>query len=112
MIPSRRVYQLLLLGTAIGLFIATIGSDVVNPQFLGVSILLTLGFDAAVLLLAVMDARRVKAGRAVVEREHSDRLSIGRDNPVQLTMKTGYQPAVLQIRDFLSTRHSQPAASL
>ena len=100
MIPSRRVYQLLLLGTAIGLGIATIGSDVANPQFLGLSILLTLGFDAAVLLLAVIDARRVRSGRAVVEREHSDRLSIGRDNPVQLTVKTVYQPAVLQIRDF------------
>jgi uncharacterized protein (DUF58 family) len=100
MIPSRRVYQLLLLGTAIGLGFATIGSDAINPQFLGLSILLTLGVDAAVLLLAVMDARRVKAGRAVVDREHSDRLSIGRDNPVQLTVKTGYRPAVLQIRDF------------
>lgn len=100
MIPSSRVYQLLLLGSAIGLGVATIGSDVINPQFLNVSILLTLGFDAAVLVLAVIDERRVRSSRAVVERDHSDRLSIGRENPVQLTLKTGYRSAVLQIRDF------------
>ncbi|XGV97178.1 MAG: DUF58 domain-containing protein [Leptolyngbya sp. BL-A-14] len=100
MVPSRRVYQLLLLGSAIGLGLAAIGSDVINSQFLGFSILLTLGFDALVLLLAVVDARRVKSYRAVVERAQLERLSIGRDNPVQLTVKTGYQPAVLQIRDF------------
>lgn len=100
MVPSRRVYQLLLLGSAIGLGTAAIGSDVINPQFLGLSILLTVGFDAVVLLLAVVDARHVKSHRAVVERGQLERLSIGRDNPVQLTVKTGYQPAVLQIRDF------------
>ena len=99
MIPSRRVYQLLLLGAAIGLGVATIGSDVINLP-LDIAIVLTLGFDATVLLLAVVDARRVRSGRVVVEREHSDRLSIGRDNPVQLTVKTSNQPAHLQIRDF------------
>ena len=111
MIPSRRVYQLLLLGTAIGLGVATGGADVINPQFLSVSILLTLGFDAGVLLLAVLDARRVSANRAIVERHHVDRLSIGRENPVQLTVKTGYQPAVLQIRDFYPQAFSAKTGS-
>ncbi|MBC7972229.1 MAG: DUF58 domain-containing protein [Verrucomicrobia bacterium] len=100
MIPSRRVYQLLLLGTVIGLGAATIGSDVTNPRLLGLSIVLTLGFDVLVLLLAVLDVRRAQAGRAVVERDRLARLSIGRDNLVRLTVKTGYQSAVLQIRDF------------
>ncbi|PSB24162.1 DUF58 domain-containing protein [Stenomitos frigidus] len=100
MIPSRRVYQLLLFGTAIGLGVATIGSDVINPQFLGLAIVLTLGFDVAVLVAAVLDGRRVQTHRVVVERDRPERLSIGRDNPVQLTVKTGYQSAVLQIRDF------------
>src|SRR5579883_615391 len=100
MTPARRVYQLLLLGTAIGLGVATIGSDVINPQFLSGAILLTLGFDAGVLILAVIDARRVEANRVVVERDRMERLSIGRDNPVQLTVRTGYQPADVQIRDY------------
>ncbi len=112
MVPSRRVYQLLLLGTAIGLGVATIGFDVINPQFLSLSILLTLGFDGVVLLLAVLDARRVGANRAIVERHYADRLSIGRENPVQLTVKTGYQPAVLQIRDFFPQAFAASAESL
>ena len=112
MVPSRRVYQLLLLGTAIGLVVAVIGSDSVKAQWLSVSMLLTLGFDAVVLLLAVLDAWRVSANRAVVERHHADRLSIGRENPVQLTVQTGDRAAVLQLRDFYPQAFSTTTANL
>ena len=68
MIPSRRVYWLLLLGTAIALGVATVGSNLINPRFLGFSILLTLGFDAVVLGLMVLDGLTGKANRVTVAR--------------------------------------------
>lgn len=100
MIPSRRVYWLLLLGTAIALGIATVGSDLINPRFLGLSIGLTLGFDAALLGLMVVDGLTGKANRVTVTRDRLERLSIGRENPVRLTVKSGKHPVVLQIRDY------------
>lgn len=56
MVPSRRVYQLLLLCTAIGLGL-TVDSDGINQPFLSLAILLTLGFDDVVVLLAVLDGQ-------------------------------------------------------
>ncbi|MEX0272321.1 DUF58 domain-containing protein [Leptolyngbyaceae cyanobacterium UHCC 1019] len=100
MIPSRRVYWLLLLGTTVGLGIATVGSDLISPRFLGFSILLTLGFDAVVLGLMLVDGLTGKANRVTVTRDRLERLSIGRKNPVRLTVKSRKQPAVLQIRDY------------
>jgi uncharacterized protein (DUF58 family) len=100
MIPSRRVYWLLLLGTAIGVGTATIGTDIIHPQVLNLSILLTLAFDGVVLLLALLDGLRVMSHRVVVERDRIDRLSIGRENPIRLVVRSGRHPAVLQIRDF------------
>ncbi len=78
MIPSRRVYWLLFLGTIAGLGVALVGSNIVNPQFLGFAILLTLVFDSAVLLLTILDAQWVKPRRINVSRSLLNRLSIGR----------------------------------
>jgi hypothetical protein len=90
MIPSRRVYGLLLLGTAVGLGLATVGSDLINPRFLGFSILLTLGFDAVVLGLMGLDGLTGKAHRVAVTRDRLERLSIGRENPVRLTVRSPF----------------------
>lgn len=100
MIPSRRVYQLLLLGTAIGLIATLFGSDAVRPSLLGLAILATLTWDGVVLGLALWDSQRVKGQRVEVERDCPPRLSIGRDNPIHLTVRTADRPAVLQIRDY------------
>lgn len=100
MIPSRRVYLLLLLGTAIGLGIAIVGQDFVAAQTLGFAIWFTLAWDAVVLLLAWVDALRVQPHRAKIERTHIDRLSIGRDNTIYLKVETGSRAAVLQICDY------------
>jgi uncharacterized protein (DUF58 family) len=99
MLPARRVYLLLLLITAIALGTAIAGSDIVNPRFLGWAILLGLGLDAIVLGLTVLDGLSDQTARVTVQRLPLDRLSIGRDNPVEITVQTGNRLAVLQIRD-------------
>jgi uncharacterized protein (DUF58 family) len=99
MIPSQRVYFLLLLGTAIGLLIALVGSDFTAPQSLATAIIFTLIWDGIVLLLMGLDGRAVKPHQVRVERAAIDRLSIGRDNPIHLQLQTSDRPAVLQIRD-------------
>lgn len=99
MIPSWRVYLLLVIGTLAGVGIATIGSDLVAPQFLERAIWLTLGYDAVVLGLTVLDYWLVKARRVKVERVLQPRLSIGRDNPVELSLQSGKAGMILQLRD-------------
>lgn len=100
MIASRRVYLLLLLGTAIGLMATLLGSDTGSPSLLSTAIVSTLAWDGVVLLLAWWDSWQVKAHRVDVVRNCSLRLSIGRENPIQLTVKTADRPAVLHIRDY------------
>ncbi len=99
MIPSRRVYSLLLLGTVLGTVFATLGSDFINPRLLGVAILATLGFDGLVLAAMVLDGLNRKQ-QVSISRDRLERLSIGRDNPVQLTVQSSDRPAILQIRDY------------
>ncbi|MBF2028769.1 MAG: DUF58 domain-containing protein [Oscillatoriales cyanobacterium C42_A2020_001] len=99
MIPSRRVYLWLVGGTIAGMIAATLGGDFINPRLLGWSILATLGFDAVVLLAMAIDGFSTRAHRVTVTRDSLQRLSIGRDNPVKLTVQTSDRPAIIQIRD-------------
>jgi uncharacterized protein (DUF58 family) len=98
MIPSRRVYQGLLIGTGVGLLAALPGGS--NLNWLNLILLTTLLWDGLILALAVIDGQRTKANRVTLTRDVPDRLSIGRDNPVRLMVQTGQTPAVLQIRDY------------
>jgi uncharacterized protein (DUF58 family) len=93
MIPSQRLYSLLLLGIAIAIVLAI---------FFGVqiSILGTLLFDAVLLGLAIWDGQRVNANRVKVTRHPLQRLSIGRDNPVVLSLQSGNQLAKIRLRDY------------
>lgn len=93
MIPSKRVYALLLLGIAIAVVLAI---------FLGeqVSILSILLFDSVVLGLTVWDGLRAKANRVEVTRHPLHRLSIGRDNPVVLSVQSKKQRAQIRLRDY------------
>lgn len=100
MLPSRRVYFLLILGTIVGLATAVIGSDLINPGMVGLVTWLTILFDVLLLMATVLDGTRHQADRVTVKREPLDRLSIGRENTVRLTVQTGKRPAMLQIRDF------------
>ncbi|MBD2043044.1 DUF58 domain-containing protein [Microcoleus sp. FACHB-672] len=92
MIPSQRVYLLLLLGIAIAPALAiTFNNEV--------SIIGTLLYDAGILLLMLLDNLRVKSYRVEITRTPLGRLSIGRGNPVVLSVKSLQQPATIQIRD-------------
>ncbi len=93
MIPSKRVYLLLLLGIAIAA-VLTIVFDV------RVSLITTLLFDAIVLGLAVWDGQRVKANRVEVTRYPLHRLSIGRDNPIVLSVQAGNRVSKIRLRDY------------
>jgi uncharacterized protein (DUF58 family) len=92
MIPSGRLYLLLVLGIAIALFLATLWS-------VPVAILGTLVFDLAVLSLMVIDGFRGKSDRVQVSRQALGRLSVGRENPVAIALQSKKRPAILQIRD-------------
>ncbi|MFM7426923.1 MAG: DUF58 domain-containing protein [Elainella sp.] len=93
MIPTRRFYLLLLLGAPLA-----VGLALVYPLNWGLGALLA--WDLGLLLLGAWDGWRVRPHRVQIERDPIARLSIGRDNPIHLTLKTGNRPAVLQIRDF------------
>jgi uncharacterized protein (DUF58 family) len=106
MIPAQRTYQLLLLGTAIGLLPVLVNRDIGRFSSLSLAWLLIVLWDGAVLGLAIWDAGRVKSHRVIVERQPLQRLSIGRENPVRLTVRSSQlsqastsRTAVLQIRD-------------
>jgi uncharacterized protein (DUF58 family) len=92
MVPSRRVYLLLVLGIAIAPILAIFFG-------IGASIAIALLFDVLVLGLMVVDNLRVRRQRVQVSRELPTRLSIGRDNLVTLTVKSVNANAVIQIRD-------------
>jgi uncharacterized protein (DUF58 family) len=93
MIPSRRVYSLLLLGIAIAIILAILFG-------VQVSIIATVLFDSVVLGLAIWDGQRVKANRVQVTRYPLQRLSIGRDNPVVLSVRSGNQVSKIRLRDY------------
>lgn len=96
MIPAYRVYALLALGMAIATVFTAL-SDASDRLTWAVTGLLL--FDAIVLGLAFWDAYRVRSQAVTVTRQPLHRLSIGRDNPVGVTLQTGKQSAIVQIRD-------------
>jgi uncharacterized protein (DUF58 family) len=95
MVPSKKAYFLLVLGLIIAPSLAI---------FLGIptSIALTLLYDVVVLALMVGDGLRVLRHRVQVSRELPLRLSIGRDNPVLITVNSNTN-TVIQIRDYYPT---------
>jgi uncharacterized protein (DUF58 family) len=99
MLPAVRLYQLILAGTGAGLAIALLLSSQTRPGGLAIALGLTLGYDAVVLGLGVVDARRGRSRRVQATRQPLDKLSIGRDNPVHLTITAGNAPALVKIRD-------------
>ncbi|MEA5621267.1 DUF58 domain-containing protein [Cronbergia sp. UHCC 0137] len=93
MLPSQRVYFLLILAIVI---------TPVMSMLIGVSLSLAviLLFDTVVLALMVVDGWKVKKDRVKINRELPSKLSIGRDNVVKLKVDSGEGQAIIQIRDF------------
>jgi len=99
MLPATRLYQLILLGTVLGVAIA-----LYNPQNFAVlqgAIAFTLLFDLVILGLGIADAKGGRSQRIQIRREVAQKLSIGRENPVHLQLQTGNigYPLRVQIRD-------------
>jgi uncharacterized protein (DUF58 family) len=96
MIPAPRCYLLLLFGVAIAFLLATF----VNQT---VSIVATLLYDLIVLALTFIDGQRVKTKRVEVSRLPLQRLSIGRNNPIKLFVRSNVK-AIVRIRDAYPTQ--------
>ncbi|MEG4801868.1 DUF58 domain-containing protein [Microcoleus sp. ARI1-B5] len=92
MIPSIRLYFLLAIAIPIALLLAVF----VDRQ---TSITGTLLFDCLMVGLAITDALRVKSHRVEVTRHPLHRLSIGRDNPILLSVRSPDRTAKIRLCD-------------
>jgi uncharacterized protein (DUF58 family) len=70
-----------------------------SKQGLQLAVLLLLAAHGLIGMAVVVDGWRGRSALAQVSRQPISRLSIGRDNPIAITVTTGTQPADLQIRD-------------
>ncbi len=82
--PSARTLWLLASG---GLVTTVLAVIIPAPQGISIAFWLTIGWYLAILILAGIDGQRVKADRVQVSRAELGKLSIGRDNPVSLTIQ-------------------------
>lgn len=101
MIPSARVYLLLILGLAIAPILASLST-------ITIGIASTLIFDAIILVLMIIDGMRSRPHRVQIARLPLTRLSIGRENPITLSV-TSTSPATIIVRDYYPTDFSLPA---
>ena len=85
-IPSAKTLWLLVGGGFVSTLIAVL---VPAPLGIGLGVLLTLGWYVIILLLAGIDGVLGKADRVQVSRSELGKLSIGRDNPVTITVQAG-----------------------
>lgn len=92
MIPSQRFYLLLLLSMAVIPALAIISNVQTSLIFTGI-------FDSILLLIAIADSWQVKPNRVKITRYPLQRLSIGRDNPVILSVEAAKKSQIL-IRDY------------
>ncbi|MEA5597283.1 DUF58 domain-containing protein [Rivularia sp. UHCC 0363] len=105
MIPSKRSYFLLISGIIIAPILSI---------FIGIprSIAAILIFDAVILLLIFIDSWQVRNNRVEITREVPPRLSIGRDNPVDLTVKSQKSKAIVEISDYYPSGFGASAVKL
>lgn len=96
-IPSARTLWLLSGG---GLVSTTIAVFMPTTQGIAIAALLTFSWYVAILILASIDASRVTADRVQVSRAELGKLSIGRDNPVTLTIKAGQNQRKSQLFNY------------
>lgn len=92
MIPTRKVYLLLTLGIILAPAVASF-----TKVSTGIAVILL--YDAVILTLMIIDSLRVRRSRVDVTRELPPRLSIGRDNPLKLEVKSNTS-TIVQICDY------------
>lgn len=93
MIPTQRTYLLLTLGLVIAMALDTWGL----PDSL--VLLGLISFNVVIVALMLVDNAQVKGHRVQVERSPLSRLSIGRDNPVHLTVRSGGRATAVCLYD-------------
>jgi uncharacterized protein (DUF58 family) len=93
MIPSKKVYFLLIAG----IFISPILSMILG---IDQTIIIICLFDITVFIFMVIDIWRIKVNGVEITRELPLRLSIGRDNSVILKVQAGKVDTVIQVRDY------------
>ena len=100
MIPSRRAYGLLFLGVAIAALLSVLPiPELARELRLAIAIFVTLLFDVVVLILIGIDGLYTRPHRVKIQRLPLHRLSIGRENAVTLTLRSGKRPATVLLRD-------------
>ncbi|WP_319420650.1 DUF58 domain-containing protein [Pleurocapsa sp. FMAR1] len=92
MIPSRRCYVLLSIGGASAALLDVLINRQVSLNFLGI-------YDFALLVATIADASGIKSNAVEVVRQKIDRLSVGRDNPIELQIQASKNKATVLIRD-------------
>jgi uncharacterized protein (DUF58 family) len=93
MIPAQRFYYLMFLGMAIALFLATFFD-------LKWGLIILVGYNLSLILIAVGDGNKVKQHQVTVTRHQLFKLSIARDNPVVLSVNSAAKPARVLIKDY------------
>ena len=93
MIPSKKVYFLLIAG----IFISPILSMILG---IDQTIIIICLFDITVFIFMVIDIWRIKVNGVEITRELPLRLSIGRDNSVILKVQAGKVDTLIQVRDY------------
>lgn len=92
MLPTQRTYGLLLGG---GLVATLLTNFADGPNRLAIALLALGAFDGAVLLAMLWDSWRVRYRQVEVWREPFHRLSIGRENPIQIHLRSDATAEVL-----------------
>lgn len=85
MVPTKRTYGLLIAGGALATLIAAFSRE---TNAIASTLTLLLCFDGAILLAMLFDGFRAKKQRVEISRVPLQRLSIGRDNPIELDIKS------------------------
>ena len=92
MIPSRRCYVLLAVGGIGAALLDVVISRQVSLNFLRI-------YNFVLLVATIIDASQVKTNAVEVVRQEMPKLSVGRDNPIKLTITSRQEKAIAQIRD-------------
>ena len=92
MLPTQRTYGLLVAGGAIATVLPNFAQ---GADRFSLALITLLCFDGAVLLAMIADGWMVRSRRVSIAREPLQRLSIGRDNPVELQIESKHQVEVL-----------------
>ncbi|MEL4897852.1 DUF58 domain-containing protein [Crocosphaera sp. Alani8] len=90
-IPAKRSYFILILALFISVLVALFNVKI--------SLLLLLLFDVTFLGVMVIDGSKVKKNRVIISRHSRQKLSIGRENKVTLSITAKQQAAQVVIKD-------------